>query len=224
LDQDVTKEPKPKDAIFIDFQNNWRKFISQTPELALPVIPIKEGEQKVAWEPLILSRCVFSADAGGFVPQMTLVWNETPAAPPSTPGIAQVKQVEQQASAPPTIEPGKTRFDLAVHFQGFEKNQFTSAIASDKDKRFNLPSNSNLVANPDALLLTGPSLFPKVLDFHTEMVTDRDNNREIPKNTLVLRDFSPGLTYTLRMSTLGQNQWLENKQVVFSTPVCPKDF
>lgn len=233
LDQDVTREPKPKDAIFIDFQSNWRKFISPSAELALPVVPIKEGQPKEVWQPLVLSRCVFSADAGGYVPQMTIIWNEgvtTP--PPSTPGIALAAEVQTPPQAPPkapaspvpTIEPGKIRFDLALHFQGFEKNQFTSAIATDTDKRFNLPSNSNLVANPDALLLTGPSLFPKVLDFHTQMVVDRDNNRDIPQSTLVLRDFSPGLSYTLRMSSLGQNQWNESKQVVFSTPVCPKDF
>jgi len=231
LDQNVTHDKKPKDPIFIDFQNNWRKFISPTAELALPVIPIKKEEQpREVPQPVINSQCVFSADAGGFVPQVTLLWTETPAPSPS-PGpvielARQVKQPqpEQAQQLQQPADPSKLRFDLAVHFQGFEKNQFTSTLASDKEKRFNLPSNSNFIANSDALLLSGPSLFPKVMDFRTEMVRDRDANRDIPKSTLVLRDLNGGLAYKLRMSTLGQNQWNEIKQVVFTTPICPQDF
>src|SRR6266540_7103346 len=83
LDQNVTDEKKPKDPIFIDFQNNWRKFISPRAELALPVIPLKKEEQpRVVFEPVITSECVFSQDAGGYVPQVTLMWVETPAPQP----------------------------------------------------------------------------------------------------------------------------------------------
>jgi len=227
LDQEVTNEPKPKDAIFIDFQNNWRKFISPSAELALPVIPTKkEGPPpSPALQPVITSQCVFSEDAGGYVPLVTIIWVET-SAPQPGPGIALAAQVQQpaQAQSQPTPDPSKIRFDLALHFQGFEKNQFTSTLAADKEKRFNLPSNSAFVTNSDSVLLTGPTLFPKVIDFRAEMVRDRDNNRDVPRSTLVLRDLSQALAYTLRVSTLGQNQWNETKQVVFTTPNCPQDF
>ena|SRR5262245_12383369 len=227
LDQEVTNEPKPKDAIFIDFQNNWRKFISPSAELALPVIPPKkEGPPpSPALQPVITSQCVFSEDAGGYVPLVTIIWVET-SAPQPGPGIALAAQVQQpaQAQSQPTPDPSKIRFDLALHFQGFEKNQFTSTLAADKEKRFNLPSNSAFVTNSDSVLLTGPTLFPKVIDFRAEMVRDRDNNRDVPRSTLVLRDLSQALAYTLRVSTLGQNQWNETKQVVFTTPNCPQDF
>ena len=229
LDQDVTSDKKPKDPIFIDFQNNWKKFVSPSAELALPVISLKkEEQQQPVWQPVITSQCVFSQDAGGFVPQVTLIWVETPA-PQPVPGIALARQVQRPLPSPSqqpqqTLDLSKTRFDLAVHFDGFDKNQFTSALAADKDKRFNLPSNSAFISNSDALLLTGPSLFPKVMDFKAEMVRDRDSNREIPRNTLVVRDLSQGLAYTLRLSILGQNQWNEAKRVVFTTPNCPQDF
>jgi hypothetical protein len=229
LDQDVTSDKKPKDPIFIDFQNNWKKFVSPSTQLALPVIsPKKEEQPQVVWQPIITSDCVFSQDAGGFVPQVTIIWVETVQAPPN---IALARQVQQPLPSPlpsqqpqQTLDLSKTRFDLAVHFDGFDKNQFTSALAADKDKRFNLPSNSAFISNSDALLLTGPSLFPRVMDFKAEMVRDRDSNREVPRNTLVVRDLSQGLAYTLRLSTLGQNQWNEAKRVVFTTPNCPQDF
>jgi hypothetical protein len=227
LNQNVTEE-KPKDPIFVDFQNNWRKLISPRAELALPVIPLKkEEQQRAVWQPVITSECVFSQDAGGYVPQVTLTWIETQAPQPG-PGITLASQVQQpspsQTQPQQTLDPSKIRFDLALHFQAFERNQFTSAVASDKEKRFNLPSNSNFVTDSSALLLTGPSLFPKVLDFRAEIVRDRDSNRDVPRNTLVVGDLGQGLAYTLRMSSLGQNQWNETKQVVFTTPNCPQDF
>lgn len=229
LDQNVTEPKKPQDPIFIDFQKNWRQFISPRPELALPVIAIPKEQQprSEALQPEVSGKCVFSADAGGFVPQVIVMWNEAPVQVPS-PVIGfvlrPVKLQTPQPTPPQAADLSRLRFDLAVHFQGFEKNEFTSTVAIDKEKRFNLPSNSNFISNSDALLLTGPSLFPKVIDFKTETVRERDTNREIPQSTLVMRDLGQGVAYRLRVSTLGQNQWNETRQFVFTTPICPKDF
>jgi hypothetical protein len=213
LAQDVTSDRKPKDPIFIDFEKNWRKFISPLPELALPVEPRKEGGPKEAQEPIIQSECVFSPDAGAAVPQVTLSWNESA-------GQAPPPSVSQTAAAPSE----RLRFDLTVHYKGFERNFFTSTLPTEKDKRFNLPSNSALVSQPEAVMLSGPGLFPKLMDYRTETIQDRDTRREIKKHTVVLRDLSPGLSYTIRLSTLGDNRWNEQREFVFLTPVCPKNF
>jgi len=219
LDQNVTSLTKPKDVIFIDFEKNWRKFIAVSPEFTLPVISLKEPKQKEAWQPLILAECTFSADAGGYVPQVTLVWNEpVPQVTPEIPGARKGQQRPEQQDT------SKVRFDLAVHYQGFEKNQYSTALSTEKQNRFNLPSNSELVSHPEAILLTGPSLFPKLMDFRSENLRERDTNREVVKKTLVLRDLSPGLTYTIRVCVRGENQWSEEKQFVFLTPVCFKEF
>lgn len=215
LGQDVTNSLKPQDAIFVDFEHNWRKFVSASPELALTVVPIKEPAKRKTWQPIVQADCVFSPDAGGNVPQVTLTWNESPG-PGPTPQIRSQQQAKPESSA--------VRFDLALHYQGFERNYYSTALSTEKLQRFNLPSNSALISNPDALLLTGPSLFPKLMDFRTEMVTEPNSNLQILRQTLVLRDLAHGLTYTLRMSTLGNKQWNENKEFAFSTPVCPQQF
>jgi hypothetical protein len=214
-DQDVTINPKPQDAIFIDFQKNWRQFISQSPEFTLPVVA-KPPEQKEVWEPLVLAECVFSPDAGTQVPQVTLVWNE--------PVQVQITAGAKQAAPARTEELAKTRFDLSTNYQGFEKNEYSTTLATDKLKRFNLPSNSELVSHPEAVVQAGPTLFPKLMDFRTESIRERDTNRELVKKTLVLRDLSPGLTYTIRVCVLGDNRWSEEREVVFLTPVCFKGF
>jgi hypothetical protein len=67
-------------------------------------------------------------------------------------------------------------------------------------------------------------LFPKLMDYRTETIQDRDTRREIKKHTVVLRDLSPGLSYTIRLSALGDNRWNEQREFVFLTPVCPKNF
>jgi hypothetical protein len=224
LGQDVTSNKKPEDPIFVDFEKNWRNFISQSPEFALAVIPIKDKTQKEAWQPLILAECVYSPDAAAQVPQVTLTWNEPVA--PATP-IPIPRRVEQKGEQQPEQkiqEPAKTRFDLTVHYEGFERNQYSTTLSTDKNKRFNLPSNSDLINQPEAVVLSGPSLFPKLMDFRTENLRERDTNREFVKKTLVLRDLSPGLTYTIRVAVLGNNQWIEEKEVVFLTPVCFKGF
>jgi hypothetical protein len=214
LNQNVTTDTKPQDAIFLDFQNNWRKFISPSTEFTLPVVPINE-KQKTAWDPIVLSECVYSTDAGSYVPQVTLIWNGPASQTPPSP----INREEQGAT-----ESSKIRFDLTVQYKGFEKNYYTTALPTEKLKRFNLPSNSELVSHPEAVLLTGPGLFPKLMDFRTEVVKERDTNRDVEKQTLVLRDLSPGLTYTIRLCVRGDKQWTEDREFVFLTPVCPKGF
>src|SRR4051812_45567844 len=75
LDQNVTTQTKPQDVIFSDFAKNWRKFVSQTPEIVMPVVALGQ-RQGPPWEPVVSNECVFSQDAGGLVPQVTLIWNE----------------------------------------------------------------------------------------------------------------------------------------------------
>ncbi|HKE57730.1 MAG TPA: hypothetical protein VKB46_13545 [Pyrinomonadaceae bacterium] len=220
-DQDVTINAKPQDAIFIDFQQNWRQLISQSPEFTLPVVA-KPPEQKEVWEPLVLAECVFSPDAGTQVPQVTLVWNEP--AQVQVPTVPAAAKQAASAQTTQTADLARTRFDLSTNYQGFAKNEYSSTLATDKLKRFNLPSNSALVSQPEAVVQAGPSLFPKLMDFRTESIRDRDTNRDLVKKTLVLRDLTPGLTYTIRVLVRGDNQWSEEKEVVFLTPVCFKTF
>jgi hypothetical protein len=219
LGQDVTNDRKPKDPIFIDFENNWRKFISPLPELALPVTPMREGVPREEWQPVIQSECVFSPDAGGYVPQVTLSWNESAGQAPA-PAVSQT----QQERPPGPSASDRIRFDLTVQYKGFDRNFYSSILSTEKDKRFNLPSNSTYVSQPEAMMLTGPSLFPKLMDYRTETFQDRETRREIKKRTLVLRDLSPGLSYTIRLSAPGDSRWDEQKKFVFLTPVCPKEF
>lgn len=215
LDQDVTNSTKPQDPIFVNFQKDWRKFINPSPELALPVVPIRDLTKRPVWQPILQADCVFSAAAGGNVPQITLRWNETAAQTPA-PKIQSQKQERTQLA--------KVRFDLALHYKGFERNYYSTALATDELKRFELPSNSELITDSDALLVTGPGLFPMLVEFQTQLVKAQGTNEEIPRQTLVLRDLAPGLAYTLRQATLVDNHWNEDKEFAFSTPVCPKDF
>lgn len=216
LGQDVTNTLKPQDVIFVDFERNWKKFISSSPQFTLPVVA-KEPSKRAPWQPIVQEDCVFSPDAGGNVPQVTLTWNDSAAPNPvPTPQLQSQQQRKNETSA--------VRFDLALHYQGFERNYYTTVLSTDKLQRFNLPSNSALISNPDALLLTGPGLFPKLIDFHTEMVQQNGTNVEVPRQTLVVRDFAPGLAYTLREAILGNNQWTEDRKFAFSTPVCPREF
>jgi len=219
LGQDVTSDRRPKDPIFIDFEHNWRKFISSSPELALPVTPRKEVPPAEAEAPVIQSECVFSSDAGGYVPQVTLIWNE-PAGPSPGPAVSQTGG--QKPQEPPASD--RIRFDLTVQYNGFDRNFYSSLLPTEKGKRFNLPSNSAFINQPEAVMLTGPGLFPKLMDYRTEIIQDRDTHREIRTQTLALRDLSPGLSYTIRVSAPGENRWDEKRKFVFLTPVCSKDF
>jgi hypothetical protein len=205
LDQNVASEPKPEDIIFVDFNKNWRQFISKSPELALPVAATETGRKSPAWTPLVNTQCVFSSDAGGLQPQVTLTWNETGSATAENASLVR-------------------RFDLTVFHDGFARNYYSTALATDKLKRFTLASNSALIENPESVLLTGPGLFPKLMDYLNESLQERDTNRPYQRYTLILRDFSQGLTYSVRECHLAKNEWIEDKRTVVLTPVCPNSF
>jgi hypothetical protein len=211
LGQNVTVNARPEDIAFKDFSKNWRQFVSTSPQLSATVIG-KTKREPTPPEPVIFSECVYNADAKGYVPQVTITWNEAPSQTAAAPG----RDAQQVAPA--------LRFDLALHHDPFGRNYFSSALSTDKLKRFTLPSNSGLVNNPEAVMLTGPGLFPKLMDFRTESLQDAATNRQFSKNTIVLRDVSPGLSYTMRVSRLTGNAWNEDRQVVFLPPVCPNSF
>ncbi len=214
LSQNVTTKPRPEDKIFINFEKNWREFISQRPEFTRPVIQRREPPSVPEPEPIIQAECVFSADAGGLVPQVTITWNQA-----ASGGVGLRAAAEQnQAQTPPV------RLDLGLHQDAFTRNYFTSALSTQKLQRFNLPANSALVNNPEAVLLTGPGLFPKLMDFRIEVLQDRDTKRQFDRQTAVIRDLNQGLSYALRVSQASNDQWSEERRFVFLTPVCPTSF
>jgi hypothetical protein len=213
LSQNVTTKPRPEDKIFIDFEKNWRQFISQRPEFTRPVISRPKPDVSEP-EPIVQAECVYSADAGGLVPQVTITWNQAAPVVVGVPAAAQRNQPETP----------EFRLDLGLHQDAFARNYFTSGLSTQKLQRFNLPSNSALINNAEAVLLTGPGLFPKLMDFRTELLRDRDTNRQFDRQTAVIRDLNQGLSYTLRVSHDSNQQWSEERRIVFLTPVCPKSF
>lgn len=221
LDQRVTHDPKAQDVVFKDFSNNWRQFISKAPELALPVVP--SPERAPLWQPVVHVQCLYSEDAGGTVPQVTLTWNDW--SPPSSSRAGALTGVKTAANAAAPTEPQPaTRFDLTLHHDGFARNYYSSGLSTEQLKRFMLPENSALVQDTAAVMLTGPGLFPKLMEFRTQMLTERNTNRAFAQRTLVLRDLNPGLTYTIRRSTLRQHDWGEDGRSAFLTPICPNSF
>jgi hypothetical protein len=205
LAQNVTTDRQPQDKIFNDFEKNWRQFISPSAELALPVVAAKES--RAPWEPDVVAECVSSADSGGLVPQVTLTWTEP---------------ARDTSASLPVGPPQGLRLDLALHHDGFARGYFSSILASNTQQRFMLPSNGAIVKDPEAVLLTGPGLFPKLMDFRVEAVQDRAESRRLERYTVVLRDASPGLTYTIRVSRRAGDSWIAVRQSVFLTPVCPR--
>jgi len=219
---------KPQDVLFVNFERNWRQMVSQSPQLLLPVVPPEKPQP--AWEPLVIPECVFSSDAGRMSAQVTLVWNEAIGGV-----IIEAPRVARagRAAAPPSpaaaqstaaAEPASIRFDLGLEHNPFVRNYFSSALATDKLKRFSLPSNSALMTDTQAVLLSGPGLFPKLMDFRAQTLTDRDTNQQFSRQELVLKDLKQGLTYTIRMSRLAQTQWGDEQQFAFLAPVCPNAF
>jgi hypothetical protein len=200
----------PKDKIFVDFAKNWRQVISESPELALPVTRPERPAAR-PWQPRVLTQCVFSDDAGGLVPQVTLSWNETD-------DIILLRAKARQTETPPL------RFDLAVHFDGFSRNYLSAALSTGKLERFKLPSNSPLVKDQAAVLESGPGLFPKVVEYRTESLQERDTQRAFVQHTLALRDLNHAVSYTIRMDRREANGWTEDSRFEFQTPVCPTSF
>jgi len=214
LSQNVTTAGRPVDVAFKDFEKNWRRFISTSPEVAAPVVGTIKREPSVP-EPVIFSECVFSPDAKGYVPQVTISWNE-PAAP-----VAEIRGKAPQAAPG---EAARMRFDLGVHYNAFSRNYYSAILSTNKLQRFSLPSNSALVSNPEAVVLTGPGLFPKLMEFTTQTVQDSKANRRLEKQTMVLRDLNQGISYSMRVSRPAGNQWTADRQMVFMSPVCPTSF
>jgi hypothetical protein len=119
LDQDVTVDGKPRDVIFVDFEKNWRQFVSPSVELAKPVLPRPTpGPKEEAWAPVVTAECVFSPDARGRVPQVTVVWNE-PVYGRKPPATAKQERAGDQGGA---TDVTGVRFDLALHHDGFGRN------------------------------------------------------------------------------------------------------
>jgi len=223
LEQGVTTDIKPVDEIFVNFEANWREFISPREELTLDVVTEDPEEP---WNPMVFSECAFSEGAGANVPLMTLTWVE-PA---------------------PITDKVPVRFDLTPHYQGFERESYTTIFPVAVQQRFNLPMNSALIANPEAVLLTGPGIFPKVVDFSQVVLTgaggpvaavalDPDRLKESGVEsvepgdaragyqvTIKLRDLNPGLAYKFRKCDLVQSSWRSDQTVTFSTPVCTQKF
>jgi hypothetical protein len=213
LAQNVTSQHKPQDRIFVDFEKNWRQFISTAPDITLPVVTPERKPQEPPWDPRVVAECVFSADAGGMVPQATLTWNE-PVDNPS-PDVAQLARQQRPMETP------RLRFDLSVYHDGFGRGFYTTALATDKQERFKLPSNSAMVNNQEAVMLTGPGLFPKLVDFNVQAVQDRDTGRQLGRRTLILRDLNPGVSYTIRRDRPDANAWNADGEFTFLTPICP---
>jgi hypothetical protein len=122
----------------------------------------------------------------------------------------------------PQEDPPALRFDLAILHDGFARNYYSAALATDKLQRFKLPPTSALITNEEAVLLTGPGLFPKIVDFTVQATQDRETGRAFTLHTLVLRDLSDGLTYTIRIDRASASAWKEAGRYVFLTPVCPR--
>ncbi len=210
----MTTPQKPQDKVFADFEKNWSRFISASPDLARPVVTPRRAPDERPWQPQVVADCTFSADAAGLVPQATLSWDA-----PLVGDSASHGSTPQAGESVPRL-----RFDLSLHHNGFGRNYFSSALASDKPSRFMLPSTSGLVDDKEAVLLTGPGLFPKLVDFSVQVLQDRDSGRKIERLTLVLRDLSAGLSYTIRLDRPSGNEWRDEGQFVFLTPVCPSSF
>jgi hypothetical protein len=208
LNQNVTAERRTEDPAFVDFEKNWQAFISKSPELALPVMAAP-GTPDQTWEPIVVAECVLSPEAKGLVPQVSLTWND---------------DAEESTRAGRSAASGAVRIDLAVHFDGFARNYYSSVLSTSVAGRFELPSSSALIKNSEAVMLTGPALFPRLMRFGVEPIQDRDTGRTLRRHTMVIRDLSQGLTYKMRLSTLADGAWHEDKQYVFLTPVCPNSF
>jgi hypothetical protein len=238
LGQNVTVSSKPLDPVFKDFPQTWPQFVSKNPELAAPVTGEAPKQEPTSPQPIIVADCVYSPDAQGYVPQVSLSWDELSGPAAETPviaarrlergterrEIARERQENQEKAAERQEETAVRRFDLGLHHDPFGRNLFSSVLSSERLQRFNLPPNSALVNNQEAVLLTGPGLFPKLMDYRATVVRDTDTNRQFLKQTVVLRELSEGISNTMRVSHRVGRDWNTDQQFVFSVPVCPSRF
>jgi hypothetical protein len=225
--RDDGPERRPQDKLFIDFNRNWREMISQSPDFAAPVVrPEQPMPPTPEFEPIVISECVRSTDAGAVVPQVTLSWNETAGGGPDIVLAAQRGGRPPTAQQPPAAAapPSRLRVDLAIHHNGLGRNYYTTAFSDQKLQRFQLPSTSALVKDEPAVRLTGTGIFPRLLEFRIESLRERETQAQFEKHTLVLRDLNPGVSYTISIDRPAGNQWNEARRFVFLSPVCTQSF
>jgi len=198
LDQQVTNETHPRDTVFRNFNQNWKKFISTQAELDKAV---DTSQQPMGWEPEIRVDCQYSRAAGGIIPLVQVSWTSA------------------QADT-------NVRMDIALLYRGFQNNYYSTVFPLTPNRRFALALHSNYLKDSAAVLLTGPSLFPKVVDFRLREADTSAKAVQGPalrQHTLLLTDVGPGLTYRLRMCMLHEGSWQTSREMLFSAPICPID-
>lgn len=215
LNQNVTVNSKPRDVVFKDFEQNWRQFVSTNPRLSAPVVGEVKRREGVP-EPIISPACNYSDGAKGYVPRITITWNELPSQGVSERSVrGREVQATQAAGQVPEM-----RIDLGLHHDPFTRNYYSSVLSTEVAKRFSLPSNSALVNDSEAVRLTGPGLFPQLMEFRYQVLQDAVTHRQFAKSTVVLQELSEGLSYQVRVSRPTGNGWTADQQFVFVSPVC----
>jgi hypothetical protein len=205
-------------AALTDFTRNWRQMISASPDLALPV-QRPDRRPAPAWQPQVVSQCVM-AGSDRILAEVRVSWSE---ATESTPQLQLARQEAGAAPGQPPPAP-RLRFDLSLHYNGLQRNYYSAALAANRNDQFRLPSTSGLVNDQASVLVTGPGLFPRLHDYIVQVVQDPARRQSIAQHTLVLRELSHGLTYTLSLDRPVANGWSEQGRVAFQTPVCPNGF
>ena len=208
LSQNVSNTGRFQDTAFRQFEKTWTKFINRSPELVKEVMPINVQDVKTRWEPVITSDCEYLPEAQVNVPVVEITWNEVASQTPQ-------------------------RLDIALQYQGFEKNYYTTVFPIENSKRFNIHLQSQFLRDTAAVLLAGPPLFPKIQRFaalnlpataNTGQVIEGQNPAVMIKSTLRLTDLGPGLSYRIRRCTLVDDRWMPTQEVIFNIPVCPMDY
>jgi hypothetical protein len=204
LDQNVANTGRFQDSVFLHFEKNWTKFINRSPELVKIVMP-PDTVYSHRWEPVITADCEYKPEAQISVPVIEISWNEVAVQQPM-------------------------RFDVALQYQGFEKNYYTTVFPIEKLNRFNIHLQSKFLQDTAAVLLAGPPLFPKVETFTRQDLPDTpgqvevQNKTKLVRSTLRLTDLGPGLSYRLRKCTLVEDRWMPSREIIFNIPVCPLDY
>jgi hypothetical protein len=206
LDQEVTTNRFPMDSVFLHFEKNWKKFINSSLELQKPVLQ----EAVSGWAPIVISNCIYSPELGHNIPVVELSWNESPAQRVPT----EEKQLNQEVTQARNV-----RFDISLHYKGFERNYYTTAFPATKEERFNIPMASAFIKDTAAVMLTGPTMLPKIAEFKQVMV--RVNETDMLKKTLKLTELGPGTSYRIRICRYNGQSWAPSSEFIFSTPICP---
>lgn len=221
LDQNVTADAEPKDSLYANFTEFWPTLVSPLAELKLPVRRLDKNpdqdddvSQVEPWNPRVSSNCIFSEESGLIAPEITLTWAEP---------------VQNYRENP-------IRLDLTVHYQGFERDLYSSIFPIESLNRFNIPGNSEFLNDTPAILLTGMTLFPTLRNYSVETkpnqaapssqnTTQSVVNQEFALYSVTLKDLSPGLSYTISLcELLGKEVWEEERTFVFTTPICKNKF